>query len=145
MFSVYPKTLQSDKFSQPFISLVSWSKTSWFISFIKEISSLFIKSTGFFMELGSRCASVRMQIVGISLSSFSILPLFAFILPQCLPCGCASQYELCGFFVVGFFFCFPSLFGTWFLFLFVIQLQPLTCSSPACHLLLLSSCAHNTA
>lgn len=103
MFSVYPKTLQSDKFSQPFISLVSWSKTSWFISFIKEISAPFIKSTGFFMELGSRCASVRMQIVGISLSSFSILPLFAFILPQCLPCGCASQYELCGFFVVGFF------------------------------------------
>lgn len=35
-------------------------------------------------------------------------------------------------------FSFP--FGTWILFL--KQLQSLTCSSPACHLLLLSSCTH---
>lgn len=41
--------------------------------------------------LGSRCASVKMQIVGISLSSFSILPLLTFVLPQHLLRGCASQ------------------------------------------------------
>lgn len=120
---MYPKTLQSDKFSQPFISLVSWSKTSWFISCIKEISAPFIKSTGFFTGLGSRCASVRMQIVWISLSSFSILPLFAFILPQCLPCGCASQYELC---------CFLCWFFFLWLFFFPLFIWH-TVPFPLCH------------
>lgn len=41
--------------------------------------------------LGSKCASVKMQIVGISLSFFSILPLLTFVLPQHLFRWCVSQ------------------------------------------------------
>lgn len=130
------KTLLIDNFSQHFTSLVSWSKTHCFISCIKERSASFIISRGLFTGLGSWCTSVRMQIIWISLSSFSVLPLLTFILPQHFSLGVLANMS---------FFFSPSPFGTWFLLLFLKQLQPLTCSSPACHLLLLSSGTHSTA
>lgn len=134
MLPVHPKPLLIDKFSQPCASFNSWFKIHCFISCTKERSASFI-NRGLLTGLGSRCASVRLQIIGISWSPF---PFYLSSHLSCLsifPVGVLANTSLV----------FSTPFGMWFLLLFLKQLQPLTCPPPACHLLLLSSCTHSTA
>lgn len=132
MLPVHLKTLPTEKFSQPFTPFNFWFQIHCLISYMKQRSASSIISRGLLTGLGSRC--VGMQIIGISLNSFSLLSLLSFVLPQHLLLGALANMSLA----------FSIPFGIWFL-LFLKELQPLTCSSPACHLLLLSSYTHSAA
>lgn len=121
MLPVHPKTLLIDKFSQPFTSFDSWFKIHCFISCTKEGSDSLITRRGLVTGLGSRCASVRMQIIRISLSSFSVLPLLTFVLLSIFSVGVLANTSLV----------FSSPFGTWFLLLKQLQPPNLLFSSPS--------------